>query len=94
MVGIIGRRPAHGTTSSVETSGKCVLHHLISGSMRSWRMSRLYPLNSAVPAMRKRSSPRRDVTIFALSSSSETRGAAFRLFSSFRLTVMEYPFTG
>ncbi|MNI82937.1 hypothetical protein D3C73_1396990 [compost metagenome] len=60
----------------------------IRGCTRSARMSRLKPLNSAVPATRKRS-PRRLVTIFAASSSRLTRGAAARLSASSRCTLIE-----
>ena len=57
--------------------GKCIRHHAISGSMRSARMSLLTPLNSAVPATRKRVGPKWLLTIFALSSSRLVHGAAF-----------------
>jgi hypothetical protein len=52
--------------------------------MRSNLISRLAPLNSAVPAMRKRSCPKRLATIFDLSSSRLIQGAAAWLAASSR----------
>ena len=89
MSGIMGRRPAQGSTRRVLTPGKHWLTQSTSGLMRSARMSRLKPLNSAVPATRKRSTPRRLVTSLVSSSSRLTFGAAAWLCSSFSITVME-----
>ena len=89
MSGIIGRNPAHGTACRVLIPGKCARHHVTSGATRSARISRLKPLNSAVPATRNRVGPRRLVTIFALSSSKLTHGAAAWSAGSGRLTVIE-----
>ena len=88
-LGVIGRRPAQGTTRAVPTSGNNSRVHWTSGLIRAARMSRFSPLNSAVPATRKRSRPRRLVTTLARSSSRLTAGAAARLPSSSRWTVME-----
>lgn len=94
MLGIIGRRPAHGMTREVDTSIKCRRVQSTSGAIQSERMSRLKPLISAVPATRNRSAPTRIVTIFALSSSRLTRGPRCGLVSSSGQTVIEWPFTG
>ena len=89
MLGIIGRRPHQATTLSVAIFGNCSRDQSISGLIRSWRISRLKPLNSAVPATRKRSWPKRLVTIFVASSRMLTVGAASWLSGVWRWTVIE-----
>jgi hypothetical protein len=76
ILGVIGRSPAQGMTAAVLTFGKCRRVQRTSGSIRSARISRLSPLNSAVPATRNRSRPSRLVTSFAASSRRLTVGAA------------------
>ena len=89
MPGIIGRRPLQATTRSVATRGNCSRVQRTNGSIRSCRMSRLKPLNSAVPATRNRSRPRRLVTIFVASSRMLTCGAASWLSGECSCTVIE-----
>src|SRR5262249_15503846 len=89
MAGSIGPNTVEGTILSVSIQGKSLRVKVTSGLMRSARMSRLKSLNSAVPATRRRSGPRRLVTILAPSSRRLTDGAAACDGSFCRLTVIE-----
>ena len=80
MDGIIGRRPAHGTQCSVDTSGKNVFDTTCSDGLIAVVADVQVVAVELCRArdMRKRFLPRRDVTTFAPSSSTRlTHGAAF-----------------
>lgn len=66
----------YAATRSVGTLGNCSRVQSTNGIIRSWRMSRSKPLNSAAPATRNRLLRRRLVTIFVASSRMLTVGAA------------------
>ena len=89
ILGLIGRKPAHGFISLDGSSGKLHSTHRVRGLIRASTISRLCPAISAVPATLNLSLPNLDVTILASSSSKLTIGAFCCAILSDNGTVIE-----